>query len=130
MKAQGSTNQTIGLVWGWHSLTPDAPLDNPATPNGTKRVIVMLTDGLNTENRWTTNTSSIDARTKLVCDGIKADDITVYTVQVKGNGDPTSSILENCASDPEKFFALDSGDQIVTTFESIGTALASVRLSR
>jgi len=30
MKADGKTNTTIGLVWGWHALTPNSPLPQAA----------------------------------------------------------------------------------------------------
>jgi Flp pilus assembly protein TadG len=130
MVATGSTNQTIGLVWGWQALTPGEPFDNPAMPADAQQVIVMLTDGLNTENRWTTDPTKIDARTAKVCANIKAAGITLYTVQVKGNGDATSAILQNCATDSSKFFALSSGSQIVTTFNTIGTKLAQLRIAK
>ena len=59
----------------------------------------------------------------------KAAQITVYTIQVNTGGDPTSTLLQNCASDPGKFFLLTSAVQIVTTFGQIGTALQNLRLS-
>ena len=54
----------------------------------------------------------------------------VYTVQVNTGGDPTSTLLQNCATDPSYFFLLTSASQIVTTFQSIGTALSNLRLSQ
>ena len=50
-------------------------------------------------------------------------------MQVNTGGDPTSTLLQSCASDPGKFFLLTSSDQIVTTFNQIGTALSNLRLS-
>jgi hypothetical protein len=38
--------------------------------------------------------------------------------------------LQNCATDPSKFFMLTSASQIVTTFNSIGTALSQLRVAR
>lgn len=130
MTPTGTTNQTIGLAWGWQTLTDGQPFNGSPIPGNAQRIIVMLTDGLNTENRWTTNQAQIDARTQLVCSNIKAAGITIYTVQVRASGDPTSTILQNCASDPSKFFAIDSASQIVTTFDAIGDKLASLRLSQ
>ena len=64
MQASGNTNVTIGLVWGWHSLTPNLPLTEGSDPAPDKdKVIVLLTDGTNTQNRWSSSESSIDART-------------------------------------------------------------------
>ena len=48
--ASGETNIPIGLAWGWHTLSPNAPLaDGSAygTPNLTK-IVVLMTDGDNT----------------------------------------------------------------------------------
>ena len=130
MSPRGTTNQTIGLVWGWQALTPGDPLNPPAADSSTQQVIILLTDGLNTENRWSTNQADIDARTEMVCDNIKAAGIMLYTIQVNTGGDPTSTLLQNCASDSSKFFLLTSADQIITTFDSIGSNLAKLRLAK
>jgi len=130
MQPVGNTNQAIGLQLGWQSLTA-SPFTIPAQDPNYKysQVIILLTDGLNTQDRWYTTASSIDARQQKTCDNVKAAGITVYTVQVNTDGDPTSTLLQNCASDTNKFFLLTSANQIVTTFGQIGTALTNLRLS-
>jgi len=140
MYPSGNTNQTIGLAWAWQSLMEGLPLNAPAidTSDGipTKKIVILLTDGLNTQNRWSQNASSIDAREQLACDNAKADGIVVYTVQVNTGNDPQQSVLQNCASptnvEPKgpKFFMLTSSDQVVTTFDQIGTQLAKLHLSQ
>ncbi len=127
MVAAGTTNQPIGLVWGWHALTSSDPLNAPTLPSDTQQVIILLTDGLNTQNRWTTNQASIDAREQLVCNNIKAAGITIYTILVMSGN---STVLQNCASDPSKYFVLTSADQIVTTFNTIGTNLSKLRIAK
>lgn len=130
MQPNGNTNQAIGLQMGWQTLTA-APFSIPAMdPNYQyKQVIILLSDGLNTEDRWYTTASSIDTRQQKACDNIKAAGITLYTVQVNTSGDPTSTLLQNCASDASKFFLLTSSTQIVTTFNQIGTALSNLRVA-
>jgi Flp pilus assembly protein TadG len=130
MTPVGNTNQAIGLQMGWQSLTA-APFTVPAQdPNYQySQVIILLSDGLNTEDRWYTNASSIDARQQKTCDNLKAAGITVYTVQVNTDNEATSTLLQNCASDSSKFFLLTSSVQIVTTFGQIGTALTNLRLA-
>jgi Flp pilus assembly protein TadG len=130
MQPVGNTNQAIGLQMGWQSLTA-SPFSVPAVdPNYQyKQVIILLTDGLNTQDRWYTYQSSIDARQEKTCANIKAAGITLYTVQVNTGGDPTSTLLQDCASDSSKFFLLTSADEIVTTFNQIGTALSNLRLT-
>jgi Flp pilus assembly protein TadG len=130
MSPVGNTNQGIGLQMGWQSLTA-APFTIPAKDSNYqyKEIVILLSDGLNTEDRWYTNASSIDAREKKACDNIKAADVTIYSIQVNTGGDPTSAILQDCASDSSKFFLLTSSDAIVTTFGQIATALTNLRLS-
>ncbi len=135
MVANGSTNQAIGLSWAWQSLTAapfTIPLMDPSKVY--KQAIILLTDGLNTQDRWYGNgysvSSQVDARQQILCNAIKAADITIYTVQVNTGGDPTSTLLQNCASSSDKFFLLTSSDQIVTTFQQIGTELSDLRISQ
>jgi Flp pilus assembly protein TadG len=130
MQPKGNTNQAIGLQMGWQSLTA-SPFTVPAMdPNyHYTQAIILLSDGLNTQDRWYSSSSAIDARQQTTCDNIKAAGIVIYTVQVNTGGDPTSTLLQNCASDSSKFFLLTSADQIVTTFNQIGTALSDLRLA-
>ena len=130
MQPSGNTNQAIGLQMGWQTLTA-SPFTIPATDPDYRyqQVIILLTDGLNTEDRWYTSQSSINTRQQRTCDNIKAAGITLYTVQVNTGNDPTSTLLQNCASDSSKFFLLTSSQQIVTTFNQIGTALSNLRLA-
>jgi hypothetical protein len=46
-----------------------------------------------------------------------------------GEADPTSAILQYCASSPDKFYELTNSNQIITTFQSIGTALSKLRVA-
>ena len=132
MTPNGNTNQAIGLAWGWLSLNQTSPLNAPAEdPNYTyKKAIILMTDGLNTQNRWTTNASTIDARQTLLCNNIKAANVIIYTVQVNTDGDPTQAVLQNCASGSDKFFVLTSASQIMAAFNSIGTSLSKLRVAR
>ncbi|MBR0968126.1 pilus assembly protein TadG [Bradyrhizobium diazoefficiens] len=128
----GNTNQGIGLAWGWMTLSTGAPMNAPAKDaNYTyKDAIVLLSDGLNTQNRWYSNASQIDARQKKLCDSAKAANITVYTVQVNTGGDPTSSVLQYCASSTDKFYLVTSASQTVSVFKDIGTSLSKLRVAR
>jgi len=130
MAPAGNTNQAIGLQLGWQTLTA-APYTIPAiNPDYQyQTVIILLTDGLNTQDRWYSTASSIDTRQQTTCDNIKAAHLTLYTVQVNTGGDPTSTLLQNCASDSGKFFLLTTAGQIVTTFGQIGTSLSKLRLA-
>ena len=132
MEPTGNTNQGIGMAWAWMTLGTGAPFNAPAKdPNYTyKDAIILLSDGLNTQNRWYNNASQIDARQKILCDNAKAAGITVYTVQVNTGGDPTSAVLQYCASTSDKFFLVTSASQTVSAFNSIGTSLSKLRVAR
>ena len=131
MTAGGMTNQTIGLQWGFQSLTA-APFTIPAKdPNYTyNQVVILLTDGLNTQSRFSTTQSVIDVRTKKACDNIKAAGITLYTLHVNTDGDPASAILQQCASDTSKYFTVTSAGQMQQVFTQIGTNLSKLRIAK
>ena len=50
------------------------------------------------------------------CANIKAAGITIYTIQVNTGGDPTSTLLQNCASSSDKFFLLTTASGIANVF--------------
>jgi Flp pilus assembly protein TadG len=108
MKASGKTNLTIGLVWGWHALTPNQPLPEGTTPDKeTLKYILFMTDGLNTQNRFTTKPADIDKRTKALCDNIKAAKIRVFTVRVlEGN----EALLKSWRHQPGDVLQRDGGE--------------------
>jgi Flp pilus assembly protein TadG len=152
MQPTGGTDQSVGLAWAWQSLLQTGPIPAPSEDANTtyNRVIILLSDGLNTEDRWpaygngstqhTTNgVGDIDTRQAQQCANIKAATdssgkpmYTIYTIQVNTSSpaDPTSTVLQNCASDPNKFFMLTNSSQIATTFTTIGTALSQLRVAR
>ena len=129
----GNTNQGIGIAHGWQSLVGGGPY--PAPPAEDTRykytkAIVLMSDGLNTEDRWYTNQNQIDAREAMTCTNAKAAGFVIYTVQVNTGGDPTSTVLRNCASGTDKFTEIKTANQLVSTFQSIGTALSNLRVSK
>jgi hypothetical protein len=140
----GNTNQAIGLELCWLSLVGGGPFTAP--PMGSNytysQMIILPTDGLNTQNSWTSTRSSIDTRQQLTCNNINTGGVTLYTIQVNTGNDPTSTLLQHCAGtaatattaavypDPSKFFLLTSADQIVATFQSIGTKLSNLYVAR
>jgi Flp pilus assembly protein TadG len=139
MQPTGGTNQPIGLAWAWMTLQQTSPMNAPAFDSNYtyKQAIILLSDGLNTEDRWpaygngnTQYNGSIDARQKILCDNIKAQGITIYTVQVNTGSDPTSTVMQYCASSSDKFFLITSANQTVSVFQSIGTSLSKLRVAR
>lgn len=141
MKSVGNTNTPIGLVWAWQSLVGGGPFDTvpPQDPDyAYSKTIILMSDGENTQNRWTSTVSGIDRRMYYkngstisgTCKNIKDAGIQIFAVQVNTGGDPTSTLLQNCASDPSMFFELKKADALVDTFKKIGSALANIHLSK
>jgi Flp pilus assembly protein TadG len=136
MTPNGNTNQAIGLAWAWQSLAQTAPLNAPAKEAAYtyKDAIILLSDGMNTQDRWYTSASSIDSRQSTLCANAKAAGITIYTIQVNTgtgrNADPTSTVLQNCASGLDKFYLVTSANQTLSVFNSIGTSLSKLRVSK
>lgn len=127
MMPAGNTNITLGLALGWQTLTPGAPFNAPPLPPDTQQIIILLTDGNNTQNRFSSVQADIDLRTKKACINAKAAGVTIYTVLVmEGN----ASLLKDCASKPEMYFGLTSANELVGTFNQIGTNLAKLRIAK
>jgi len=136
MTANGNTNQSVGMAWGWQSLsTTNGPIAAPAKASNYvyKDYIVLLSDGLNTQNRWSTTQSSIDARQELLCANVKGDaanPVTVFTIQVNiNNGDPQSQVLQDCASNGN-FQMITSASQTADAFQNVLTQISKLRVSR
>jgi Flp pilus assembly protein TadG len=127
MTPTGNTNITVGLAWGWQSLTDTAPLNAPAPASDLERVIVLLTDGENTQNRWTTSSNAINSRTATLCTNIKADNIQVYTVRVI---DGNAALLKACASNPSMYYEVQSAPELNSVFSTIAQNLANLRLTK
>lgn len=128
MNPDGNTNVSIGLAWAWHSLTSGEPLTQAAAPStDLNKYIILMTDGENTQNRWTSNSNSIDARTAATCTAVKAAGIKIYTIRVI---DGNATLLRNCASDPTMYYDVQNANQLTSVFNSIGATLAKLHLSQ
>jgi Flp pilus assembly protein TadG len=139
MTPAGYTNQPIGLVWAWLSLVGGGPLTAPSKDSGYTYtdIIILLSDGMNTENRWSVSQSPIDKRMydstnngAGTCANIKATGVVIYAIQVNTGSDPLSTIMQNCASDSKKFWQVTSSSGLGTVFSSIGTNLTQLRVAR
>jgi Flp pilus assembly protein TadG len=134
MTPNGNTDVTLGLVWGWHALTANTPLTEAAAPaQNLDKVIILLTDGDNTEawdntnNKKITSQSAIDARTAKACANIKAANVRIYTVRViNGN----ASLLKACASSPTMYYDVQQASQLNAVFASIAQNLANLRIAK
>lgn len=130
MVATGNTNVPIGLAWAWHSLSNIEPMTTASPPStqNLQRVIIALTDGNNTENRWGSNSGgAIDARMAQICSNIKAAGIVLYMVRVI---DGNATALQNCATSPTHYYNVTNADQLTPVFEQIATSLSKMRITK
>jgi hypothetical protein len=129
MTPAGNTNVTIGAMWGWATLTPGAPFTEakPSTEPNLKKYMILLTDGDNTENRFTASGSDIDARTKLACTNAKAAGISLYTIRVI---DGDADLLRGCATTPSMYYDVQNAEQLDPIFKAIASEISAVRLTQ
>jgi Flp pilus assembly protein TadG len=137
MAPSGNTNQAVGLAWGWQSLsTTNQPIPAPAKDTHFlyRDYIVLLSDGLNTQNRWSTTQTDIDTRQELLCKNLrdpKNPPVTVFTIQVNiGSKDATSQVLTDCAGGGGNFQIITSSGQTSDAFNNILTQIAKLRVAK
>ena len=158
MVAVGDTNIPMGLMWGWHSLSPNAPFAD-GSAYGTQhlqKIVILMTDGDNTNNNpggsngnaslfsgvgyiWqnilgiTSGTAAqrqtaMDNRQAALCNNMKAKGIVIYTVRVEVTTGP-SPVLQACASSPDKYYDVQVASQLDAAFASIAGSINNLRIS-
>lgn len=155
--AKGGTNLIEGLAWGWRVLSPTQPFAE-ALPYGTGnlKVMVFFTDGSNAVNAYSSALQSdfssygyghegnigptpatsasiktfMDGRTAQVCENIKHAGITIYTIGLAIDNPASENILRNCASEPSKFFSIQTASEIDGAFDKIAMGLMKLHLSK
>lgn len=143
MQPNGCTNVTIGAAWGLASLSDIDPLSGGASfSNGeTQKIMILLTDGLNTQNRWITDrgcsgasngsSADIDARTRLACQSVlsagNADSrIRTYAIRViEGN----EALLSGCAGNGGSYYNVQNPNDLGAVFQSIADEITRIRLT-
>jgi len=145
MTTEQSTYIPAGLIWGWRSLMPAAPLTqaNTADYNERKKVLLLMSDGENSQSlggesstfegvfHWEDDVAAADILTAELCTNIKADGIKIYTVAFEVTDAATIDLLRNCATDAEKFYDASNASQLTAAFSDIGAGIdKDIRLSK
>lgn len=147
MWTTGNTYIPSGLIWGWNMLTPEEPLtaaESFASVNakGGKKVLVLMTDGVNTVapqevSGYFSDPASLgygagpdyaNGITSSLCEKIKAEGTIIYTVLFDVDDAATEAMLRACASDPARSFVAADADELITAFAGIGVSLTKLRL--
>jgi len=158
MNASGNTNIPIGLMWGWHVLSPNLPFgDGVAYSDAdTKKFIVLLTDGDNVYGSsnnpsnslytalgyaWQSRLAGIDVGTSsgnrqtvmdnrlgVLCTNIKNAGVTIFAVRIDVSGAAPAS-LSGCASSEDKFYDIDSNG-LSEAFQNIAGSIGKLRIAQ
>jgi Flp pilus assembly protein TadG len=154
----GSTAGQIGLAWGWYTVSPSFNSlwsGNPAGPNvprDTLKAVILMTDGDfnspyctgvlagnsgsgsgSTQDHINCNATNGDpfAQATSLCNAIKAQNITVYTVGFAvTKGSDAAEILADCATGPDYAFLPASGADLTEDFAAIGRDITRLRISK
>jgi len=140
LRPVGDTRINVGLMWGWFTLSPKwQGVWDPARPTlpltpaaNVQKVMVLMTDGLNTVYDGSNGIANDDNTTLALCQAIQAQGITLYTIGYGAAGDVNTALLQQCASTPDKYFLAPTVDQLETAFHSIADDIKypTIRLSQ
>lgn len=138
MQPNGGTNQGIGVFWAWMTHSQAGPFPALAKDANYAYIdaVVLLTDGLNTQNRYAGNGSSwssaVDDRQAILCSNMRTAGIRVFTIQVATDNDPLSTVTKNCSSEPNNpnyFSYIAQASQMTVQFQNIFKELARLRVA-
>jgi Flp pilus assembly protein TadG len=153
MTAQArNTNVPMGLVWGWHLLSPHGPFqDGGAYDPKVRKIIVLMTDGENSISTaatlngaeysgigypWQNRIGVTDAgqtsgglnnRLSPLCTNIKKAGIVLYTIRVEVTG--ANTLLQACATDAGKAFDVKQASELDSAFRAIGASIQQLRIA-
>ena len=143
LEPQGDTYMPSGLMWGWRTLDDQLPLRS-GTRAGTEKVLILMTDGKNSvrksgvlhDDNGGTNAGRMNAvtreannKTRSICNGIKGDDIVVYTIAYDVADNRTRKLLEDCATSRGNFFDARNANDLNEAFREIGASLNQLRIT-
>lgn len=146
-----------GMMWGINVLSKTVPYDeardyDPANTNP-RKVIVLMTDGLNTRRVNLTGTANVDylkggalvgdtntandaqriatnTDTTALCNYAKTKKIEIFTVAFKVDDGAAKTMLQGCATDAEHYYDASDPDKLLAAFSGIARSLSVVRLAR
>lgn len=156
LKDGGGTAGHIGTAWAWYTLSPNwgslwsSNQPQPYDTSDLKKIAVLMTDGeYNTEydkngvktgspNAGAAVNGTANTQAAALCSAMKQKGIEVWTIgfDLGSPGNAAYQMLKTCASpsegpsDPEKFYATATGEQLKQAFHDIGLKLSKLHLSK
>ncbi len=136
--ANGDTYIPAGLLWGWRTLSHRPPFGDgadPAIKPDIRKIVVLMTDGANSRSPTYPEHDGWDAaianqNTRDICESMKAEHITIYTVAFQVSDGGALSMLSECATNPINAYNADNASELEQAFELIGGAIVALRLTK
>lgn len=151
MNANGWTYIPSGLIWGWRVLSDGAPFaDKDPNPEGfrIRKIMIVMTDGANTRSVkrvtgdaakeheageiWkhsASNETAANTVTADLCENIKNDQITVFTIAFDVTNNTLKNLLSNCAGNGGAYYDAGNNAELVATFNQIAEELKNLRIA-
>lgn len=137
MSAQYDTYIQPGVLWGWETLSPEAPFSEGAPyASKVRKFMIIMTDGINTLSRSPgqpyhqgNDVETANARTLLTCTNAKEKGITIFTIGVGIASTSTEAMLAKCASEGSMAYSLADSAALREIFKKIGKEIMKPRLS-
>jgi Flp pilus assembly protein TadG len=132
--ASGWTYMPSGILWGWRTLDDNAPFSH-YSDGKTEKVMILMTDGENTRakngvmHNQAGQNNKADQTTRDLCNAIKDEKITIYTIAYEVNDTSTRDLLKGCATVEANYYNARNAGQLRKAFEDIADTLIEVRIS-
>ncbi len=151
LSAGGGTAGHLGIAWSFYTLSPDWsslwPGESQPQPYGTenvRKIAILMTDGefnrqydangikTGSTGAGSAANGSSTTQARALCESMKAQGITVYSVGFELSGETSQSYqtLYQCATDPSHFYNAEDGEQLKQAFRDIALKLSSLYLSQ
>ncbi len=129
--ADGWTYIPGGLIWGWRILSPNEPFTDvkPYDDKEWVKALVLMTDGDNTLDYLYTGADA-NMQTSAICENIKAEGVTIYSVAFQISAATTKQLMQNCASKKENYYDASDNEALKAAFGNIAEKLAELRISK
>ena len=159
LEAEGSTNLSEGVAWGWRVLSPGAPFTQGGSydDRSIDKVMVLLSDGNNhisarsdmrgsdysaygyaANGRMGVSSrpsqgeiwTEMDRRTLEACSNAKAAGVIIYTVRLELNDSRSDSVLSACATSIEHYLDVPEASQLGEAFSRIADDVLQLYLAK
>ncbi len=142
LQANGTTAGHLGVAWSWYTLSPrwDGVWTTGAPaaydPERTLKVAILMSD-FDFNMYYQSANGDMNAQARALCANMKAAGVVVYTVgfQVDASLPDAVDLFQNCASDPSKAIAAQTGEELIAAYQTLAQTVrrsvaSPVRLAR